>query len=709
MKIRLRFLLLLLLIWSPLCLGLDQIRLQLKWQHQFQFAGYYAALAQGYYRDAGLDVKILPSLPGQDGVKEVLEGHADFGVGTSELLLLREKGEPVVVLAVIFQHSPLALVRLKKRDIDTIQGLKGAQVMIEPGSAELFVYLRREGLGLDSLKLPPHSSRIEDLLDGTVDAMSVYVTDEPFALVQAKKEYQLFSPRAGGIDFYGDNLFTTEVQIRDHPERVRAFRAASLKGWEYAMKHPEEMVQLIYGQYGNRHSLEHLRFEAARMEPLLQAQLIEVGHMYPGRWQHIASIYAEMGMLPVDFKLGGFLYDPHPPAMDPLLLYVVIGALLMVAAIAAFVHRTNQKLKGSEKRYQALFEAMPLALVVFDLDNRITAWNDNACRIFGWSRKEVIGQDIYQLLVAREEVGRVRKSLTRMLHEHVVTHSINRNRTKSGAEITCEWHNTLYYGQDGRLAGGISLCTDISQRMLNEERLQQARQFAERLVVEQRQFLAMVSHEMRSPLATLDSTAQLMSIHCQTQCGSNDIFLRLRQGLRRFAEFFDNFFTEDKLRDLLEAGQGIRKETVNVHDLLQEIISAARQDFTQHHLHLVLSPQVCQLAADRHLLQVLMQNLISNACKYSPRGSVVTVSQIWDGSSVQISVQDHGQGIAPDELEKVRQRYYPSPGGGMGMGLHLADRIAEAHGGKLQIESTLGLGTSVTLHLPTLPPEADQT
>jgi hypothetical protein len=85
------------------------IRLQLKWRHQFQFAGYYAALEKGYYRDAGFDVTIVPASPATDPVDVVLKGGADFGIASSELVLRYAKGDPVVVLATIFQHSPLTL------------------------------------------------------------------------------------------------------------------------------------------------------------------------------------------------------------------------------------------------------------------------------------------------------------------------------------------------------------------------------------------------------------------------------------------------------------------------------------------------------------------------------------------------------------------------------------------------------------------------
>jgi ABC-type nitrate/sulfonate/bicarbonate transport system substrate-binding protein len=294
----------------------DKVRLQLKWQHQFQFAGYYAAQAQGFYRAAGLEVEFLPSNPGEDPVQRVLQGKAEFGVGTTDLLLRRDQGAPVVALAVIFQHSPLALMTLKKPGVQTVHDVAGGNVMLEPDAAEILAYLRSEGLSAGTFKQIPHTFDIQDLLSGKVDACAVYVTDEPFRVEKAGQEYLLYSPRAAGIDFYGDNLFTTEALLKQKPELVKKFRDASLKGWNYAMRHQEELTQLIYDRYSKRLSLENLRFEARQMEPLLQTALVEIGHMNPGRWHHIAETYAGLGMLKPDFELKGFLYDPHPSPPD---------------------------------------------------------------------------------------------------------------------------------------------------------------------------------------------------------------------------------------------------------------------------------------------------------------------------------------------------------------------------------------------------------
>jgi ABC-type nitrate/sulfonate/bicarbonate transport system substrate-binding protein len=198
--------------------ALETVNLQFKWSHAFQFAGYYAALEQGYYREAGLDVRLLEAGPGIDALESVLSGQAQYGVGTSSLLLARAAGKPVVVLAVVFQHSPLVLVA--RQDLATpgtqgIHDLVGKRVMIEPQSDELFAYLKQEGIGLDRLVQVPHSFEPEDLIAGRVDAMSAYVTNEPYYLEASGLAYQTYTPRSAGIDFYGDNLFTTEQELKD--------------------------------------------------------------------------------------------------------------------------------------------------------------------------------------------------------------------------------------------------------------------------------------------------------------------------------------------------------------------------------------------------------------------------------------------------------------------------------------------------------------
>ncbi len=352
---------------------LESVTLQLKWKHQFQFAGYYVAQERGYYRDVGLDVHFVEAQPGREPIDAVLGGQAEYGVGTSDLLLYRARGAPVVVLGVVFQHSPLALVTLRESGVFNVHQLAGHKVMIEPHSAELLAYLAREGLPLDKVEQQVHSFDVADLLEGRTDAMSVYRTDEPFSIEQAGRTYSVFSPRAAGVDFYGDNLFTTEAEVKGHPERVRAFRQASFRGWKDAMEHRDEAIDLIRAQYSQRKTREQLQYEAVEMLSLVQPMLVEPGYMHAGRWQHMAQVYQEVGLLKADVPLEGFLYEFRPGL--PGWLWWTASSLavlvLVLAGSAAFVWRANRALAREVARRAATEVALVQARTGAESANRL--------------------------------------------------------------------------------------------------------------------------------------------------------------------------------------------------------------------------------------------------------------------------------------------------------------------------------------------------
>ena len=317
---------------------LTQVRLQLNWQHQFEFAGFYAAKAKGFYRDAGLDVEILESVPGENPEQQVIGGKAEFGISDAKLLLEQQKGNEVVVLAVIFQHSPVVLL-VPENGARSIAELRGKRVMMVAENTELLALFRKEGLREEDYVRVEPSYDAQDLVRGKVDAIQAYASDEPDYLAREGFAFRTLRARDAGIDFYDLNLFTTARQLEQNPEQVRAFRQASLKGWEYAMEHPDEIMDVLQKDYTQKHSREHMRFQYQQMVPLIQPVLIELGYMNPERWRRIARTYASLGMLPDDFSLQGFLYDSNPPRDLRWLYGGLLLALLVVGGVSLIAVR----------------------------------------------------------------------------------------------------------------------------------------------------------------------------------------------------------------------------------------------------------------------------------------------------------------------------------------------------------------------------------
>ena len=317
--------------------ALEKVSLQLKWLHQFQFAGYYVALEKGFYRDAGLDVEIRQGGPGIDAMEDVASGKADFGVCATGVVLPQPGKAKTIVLGVIFQHSAANILVPSRARINALSELTGHRLMDASGSDDLAAMLKQQGVDYAALARVEHTGNPLDLVAGKADAMVSYVTNEPFVFEQNGVPYRSFTPRTFGFDFYGDNLCTSEALSRRKPEMVQAFLAASLKGWEQALADKQDTVELILRSYPVIKSREALMFEAVRTEALIQPGLIKLGSQTSERWNAIARIYQDLGMLP-----KGRL--PHPPFHEPFedTLYrwlkpVMAGTILLLAGACAIV------------------------------------------------------------------------------------------------------------------------------------------------------------------------------------------------------------------------------------------------------------------------------------------------------------------------------------------------------------------------------------
>lgn len=363
-KICIRLCLLCLAWLTTPAMALTPVTMQLRWKHQFQFAGYYAALEKGFYKDAGLDVTLKEGGSNISSTEEVLQGRAQFGVTNSGLVKTYMMGKPVLMLAPIVQHSPTILLSLGDDLHNPAQVAKAGLIRLQPGdeSLEQKSLFVNEGIALDKLQITTEVRGIDDLLSGKVVAINAYRSNEPFELQQRGVAYSVLEPSHYGMDFYSDVLFTSSALEKAQPKMVADFRAATLKGWDYALAHSDELIDLILTRYNSQHkSRAHLVFEAKTLTELISPELIQIGYSNPWRWQRIAEVYTKIGMMKSERDLEGFFYDPNP-VIDLTWLYrtLMIAVLLLasVGGVALYILRINRKLQLSLTELKTVQEAM---------------------------------------------------------------------------------------------------------------------------------------------------------------------------------------------------------------------------------------------------------------------------------------------------------------------------------------------------------------
>lgn len=463
-----------------------EVNVRLKWWHQFQFAGYYAAVKQGYYAQQGLKVNLITGDAVHPVTDEVLSGRAAFGITGSDLLIEYAKGKPLVALGAIFQHSPYVIMSLPGKHIRVPSDLVGKTIMASEnqGWVELKAIFLKEGIDLKNLSVLDHSWDNMDLVKGRVDAMTGYRSVEPFQLKKLAQAPSLIVPMNYGVDFYGDILFSSQSYIKKNPEIVEKFRKASFKGWEYAMSHKAEMIDHILtlpGVAERKVGREALEFEAGEMEKLIVPELVDVGHMNEGRWTYILDIHKELGLIPAETKLDGFIYAKKPTLSESLknigvLVLGTVALLFVVVLIYGLIVRRAVKIKTkqqrealealgvSEERYRMLVEQASDGIVICDTDLRFIQANSAALAILGYTEDELFRLTLPEVLVisSAEPVIRVKelKEERSLLTQRIA-------KRKDGSTFVAEINADLL--PNGNYMG---LLRDITKRTEAEKQLE---------------------------------------------------------------------------------------------------------------------------------------------------------------------------------------------------------------------------------------------
>ncbi|AOM84038.1 ABC transporter substrate-binding protein [Salisediminibacterium beveridgei] len=267
------------------------------WYAQAEQGGQFAAHMMGFYEDEGLDMTIQAGGGGVSNTQLVASGQQDFGMGSSdEILLAREDGIPLVAIAGIFQQSPQALMFHKGQDIEDFTDLNGRDVYVSPG-AGFWEFMKGEfDLDVNEYSYTGDSTMF---MENEEAVSQSYMTSEPYGLEQQGVEVDWLLNGESGFEVYGNLLFTTEEMIEEQPEVVQAYVEASVAGWEYYKDNHEE-VQSFIQEYNPEMSTEQLAYSAEALQPLVYEYDAEdhgVGYMTEERWQSVMKILLDIDLL----------------------------------------------------------------------------------------------------------------------------------------------------------------------------------------------------------------------------------------------------------------------------------------------------------------------------------------------------------------------------------------------------------------------------
>lgn len=260
-------------------------------------------------------MEIKPFQFGIDIPKEVDNNTIDFAIGRETLILERAANQNIVALYALFQTSPLILLSTKESKIKSISDFRNKRVMTtidDVREVSLKSMLTSQKIKLNDVNFLQHTHNINDLITNKTDVISAYISKAPFILQEKGIGYNLFEPKEYGFDMYSDLLYTNKQLISNDPNKVKAFKQASLKGWEYAYSNIEESAQLIYDKYNTQNlSKKELIFEGKALKKLSFYNTHTLGNIDKSKLKRISDLYNVIGLLDNQIDLTEFIYDEN--------------------------------------------------------------------------------------------------------------------------------------------------------------------------------------------------------------------------------------------------------------------------------------------------------------------------------------------------------------------------------------------------------------
>ena len=348
-----------------------------------------------------------------------------------------------------------------------------------------------------------------------------------------------------------------------------------------------------------------------------------------------------------------------------------------------------------------LIEHTPLAVIEWDRDFKVTLWNRRAEELFGWRAEEMLGQRVQGLpIIDDDDATQVAQMITRLVESGTrYAKSSNRNRTRDGRSLCCEWYNSMLYDERGEILTVFSLVLDVTERMQAMEGLRDADRRKD-------VYIATLAHELRNPLAPIANAASLL---CSKGLPAERIEWIGAMVARQSAQMARLL---DDLLDVSRIGRGkiaLRRAPLELGRLIRDTLQTSMPliEGGRHMLQLDLVEAPQWVDGDPLRITQVLANLLNNAAKYTPPGGAIDVKLHVEAGQACITVRDNGVGLEPAMIERVFDPFVQVSSashmaqGGLGIGLSLAKGLVELHGGTIEAASDgAGKGATFTVRLP---------
>lgn len=360
---------------------------------------------------------------------------------------------------------------------------------------------------------------------------------------------------------------------------------------------------------------------------------------------------------------------------------------------------------------EAIVESSIDALISKSTDGVILTWNPAAELLFGYRAEEAIGRHI-SLIIPPDRLHEEELILARLRSGERISRFETVRRHQDGHQIPVELTISPIRDATGRVIGASKVARDLTDR----DRLETSLRAASAELTDQNrrkdEFIATLAHELRNPLAAIRTSVSILRSPRLATDTLESTRLILERQVTQMARLLDDLLDVSRVtRGRLE----LRLDIVELHGAIDDAITVARPAFAAAGvaLHSQITPTLLLARADAARVQQMVDNVLTNAAKYTPRGGVAQLTVDVEGTDLVISVTDTGIGIGPAELEQVFEMFSTVRSekvawkNGLGVGLCLVKRLAVMHGGDITAHSAgRGTGSTFVIRLPVLIPSA---